>query len=307
MRNIHYFSATWCKSCQTIKEEISLLKHNVDIGDKQEKIIFSIIDIDEDSSLADEMEVVSVPSIVFVDDNQKIYSYNGSNILEIMKYIDLFLHSSDTLIQEISNDINKEKDIPPIYPSFKGVSEDNLITVQLSDEMNNIFSDTIIYHIVTNNLLTQVSPNISITISSNIESNNHLDLFEYNIPVLSNDGTCSNADRISSYSFNLAKYIYNVNNNTTSIYSDNHINYLLKLKSIVNLIYDISKGSEWIGIYRLLEVEDNKTNPQFKIKDRVLVKESYRGTNDVILNTSLCLMLNMLYILYSIYNMYIDS
>lgn len=93
-----------------------------------------------------------------------------------------------------------------------------------------------------------------------------LSLFEYRVPTLSLDGTCSNVHQLAKRPFNLATDAYNIPFNADSLRSHPATLRLHRLHHIVDHIYEVTKA-DWIGIYRCVNADGVVS----------LMKESYRG------------------------------
>ena len=68
-KTIVCFSATWCGPCRLIKP---ILEEIADEG----KSVF-IVDVDEEAKLADDFEIRSVPTMVFVEGGQEYNRLGG--------------------------------------------------------------------------------------------------------------------------------------------------------------------------------------------------------------------------------------
>lgn len=68
MKKIKYFTASWCRPCQSFKPTIQeLINEGNDI---------EIIDIDEDRKQSSEHEIHSIPTLIFQEDGK---TYNRSS------------------------------------------------------------------------------------------------------------------------------------------------------------------------------------------------------------------------------------
>lgn len=91
-------------------------------------------------------------------------------------------------------------------------------------------------------------------------------LYEYDIPQISPDGTCSITDKKNDAPYNLARTLgYDLN--PQSLRPNLHTLRLWRLKQVISQLYALSDVN-WSGVYR------KATNPQGEL---VLVKESYQG------------------------------
>jgi thioredoxin 1 len=81
MKTAKYFSATWCGPCRTFKpviQEAIADGHSIEI-----------VDVDENQSLAQQYQIMSVPTLVIEQDGQIVDSVVGAT-------------SKDDLIQRLS-------------------------------------------------------------------------------------------------------------------------------------------------------------------------------------------------------------
>ena len=81
------FSATWCGPCKMQKPIIEELK--AQYGDK---VTFTVIDVDEDASMAQKYSVHAIPTIIILNEGEMVNSFIGLTskeklATEISKYI----------------------------------------------------------------------------------------------------------------------------------------------------------------------------------------------------------------------------
>jgi thiol-disulfide isomerase/thioredoxin len=77
-KRVYYFGAKWCGPCQFVKPTFHKL------SEKYKKSIRSIhVDIDQEESLANEYNITSVPSFVFVDGDTEKHRLLGANAKEL--------------------------------------------------------------------------------------------------------------------------------------------------------------------------------------------------------------------------------
>jgi len=81
MKTAKYFSATWCGPCRVFKPVVQEL---IDEGHSIE-----MVDVDENQSLAQDYQIMSVPTLVIEQDGKIVDSVLGST-------------SKDDLIQRLS-------------------------------------------------------------------------------------------------------------------------------------------------------------------------------------------------------------
>ena len=291
-KSILCFSASWCKSCQSIKQDILAIKSRLEldcVDDATNDTIFKgtnhpslvYIDVDDDPSISDTYNVQALPCFLFIDQSEHIaFRYEGSDLDRINTYINAFVlddkESFASLVaQEVKTDTpSSEADDPnSAYPELDGVRMSDRIPV--TDIVNSLEGHSHSHH-AANELLQgryghQASPCPSGTTSLIAEK----DMFEYLVPMLSKDGTCSNSAILSPHPFNLATNVYKLKSLDGPEY-ERRLAYLTKLHHVVNLIYQVSNHAEWIGIYRLLQIRGSG-HPHYNDGTRVLVKEAYKG------------------------------
>jgi thioredoxin 1 len=68
MKKVIRFTASWCKPCEALKEILTFVETTVPI---------EVVDIDENSEIAIEYGVRSVPTMVMVEDNVVLKSIVG--------------------------------------------------------------------------------------------------------------------------------------------------------------------------------------------------------------------------------------
>lgn len=71
MKQILYFSAKWCSSCQTTTPIVEQFKKNNQVN-------VSVVDTDYDVSLTQQYNVKSIPTIVVLENGTEIKRYIGS-------------------------------------------------------------------------------------------------------------------------------------------------------------------------------------------------------------------------------------
>tara|TARA_B100000214_G_scaffold375038_1_gene359757 strand:+ start:3961 stop:4311 length:351 start_codon:yes stop_codon:yes gene_type:complete len=97
---LYYFSASWCKPCQSILNDIINLS-NIYTG----KVRFFKVDIDDDDNneICEKCGIVSVPSFLLFKDREYINRIVGANIETIIQ----FINKNCNIIVE-KNNLNKE-------------------------------------------------------------------------------------------------------------------------------------------------------------------------------------------------------
>lgn len=244
VKNVLYFSSKWCKNCKIIEaiinnliveyNELSFFKYDVDI------------DIDE----AEKFNIASLPTFIFMNNDNIQYEYTGSDIDELTIQIINFHNNDSSLI----TNSNKEVEEEIIWPRFFTISESNKVIVDIIPPVN------------------INSTNINDILTSQIEINNCdiNKLFIYKIPIISKNGTCSNSNIMSPNPFNLATNVYKIDKNI-DLRNHQKTQYLNRLYTVVELLYSCTQA-DWIGIYRMMDTvcANGITIP-------ALVKESYKG------------------------------
>lgn len=67
------FGATWCAPCQALAPKIDEMAQEFD-----GKALIGKVDIDEESDLATELGVMSVPTVIFFKDGEKVEQIAGN-------------------------------------------------------------------------------------------------------------------------------------------------------------------------------------------------------------------------------------
>lgn len=308
---ILFFSASWCKSCQSIKEDVLEIRSRLELSHKDstkdsnpQPPLLVYIDVDEDPGSSDAHNVQVLPCFVFIDQHdQSVFRYEGSDLRRINSYIDSFVLDDKMSFFELqlaAEDEDAASSIdssnPIVYPKLCGVRSDSLIFSV--DDVDNLYSGER-NHEAAHDILATVTAVATKFDQSLLQlSSSDKDLFEFLVPTLSKDGTCSNSAVLSPHPFNLATVVYGLKASSDHFEYQERRNYLTKLHRIVALIYEVSLHAEWIGIYRLLQVDDKHydsiRNGGLIDGDRVLVKEAYRGmciTQCFLIVCSLCQMI----------------
>ena len=70
MKTIKYFSATWCGPCQTFKPVMN------EIASEGYSVQF--IDIDQSSTIAEQYNVMSVPTVIIEENGSEVDRFVGS-------------------------------------------------------------------------------------------------------------------------------------------------------------------------------------------------------------------------------------
>ena len=82
------FGADWCRACSVIEPTIIALKKKYDAIEESNVSIMSI-DIDENPELSSKYKIKSIPTIIFIKDNEMVLKKSGvlneAQIEEIIK------------------------------------------------------------------------------------------------------------------------------------------------------------------------------------------------------------------------------
>ena len=62
MKTIYYFTADWCPPCKLTRPIVEELRH------EQTTAVFQVIDVDDNSSLANTFMVKSIPTFILFED-----------------------------------------------------------------------------------------------------------------------------------------------------------------------------------------------------------------------------------------------
>lgn len=85
MNGILYFTASWCVPCKKTKPIVQQLN-------EQHGGIFSIIDVDEQGSVASSYNIMSVPTFVLIENGLEIERYVGAkNEAQLKEMLDKVL------------------------------------------------------------------------------------------------------------------------------------------------------------------------------------------------------------------------
>ena len=82
---IFYFTASWCKPCQSIHDDLEKLSKSLDSN----KIIIYKIDIDEDDNteICEKCQVNSVPTFLLFKNRSLLSNISGANFKNIINMI----------------------------------------------------------------------------------------------------------------------------------------------------------------------------------------------------------------------------
>lgn len=239
------------------------------------------IDVDEDPGASDAHDVKVLPCFVFIDQHdQSVFRYEGSDLHRINTYIDSFVLDDKSFELQLAAEdaASIEASNPIVYPKLCGVRFDSLIFSV--DDIDCLYNGCKRNHEAAHDILIAELSAATVFDQSLLQLSDDRNLFEFLVPTLSKDGTCSNSAVLSPHPFNLATMVYGLKASDHFEYQ-NRRTYLTKLHRIVAMIHEVSNHAEWIGIYRLLQVDDkhfdNIRNGGLIDGDRVLVKEAYRG------------------------------
>lgn len=301
-KSILFFSASWCKSCQSIKQDVLAIRSRLELGRSndgrddsnftkdsypQPSPLLVYIDVDEDPGASDAHNVQVLPCFVFIDQyDQSVFRYEGSDLHRINTYIDSFVLDDKSFQLQLAAEIDAsiEASTPIVYPKLSGVRFDSLIFSV--DDVDSLYSNNHNHEAAHDILIAELSVVETATVfdQSLLQLSDDKDLFEFLVPTLSKDGTCSNSAVLSPHPFNLATVVYGLKSSSDHFEYQKRRTYLTKLHRIVALIHEVSNHAEWIGIYRLLQVDDQHfdsiRNGGIIDGDRVLVKEAYRGLHN---------------------------
>lgn len=76
MKKVIRFSATWCGPCKSLASSLE----GVDIG-----VPVEVVDIDENSKVAREYQIRSVPTMILIEDGKEKSRLLGANSVETIK------------------------------------------------------------------------------------------------------------------------------------------------------------------------------------------------------------------------------
>ena len=87
---LFYFTAKWCKPCQSIKP----LLQKISDGSDSRNLELYLVDIDENDKLAEEFKIKSVPSFFMFHKNKLKDKCSGSDIKKVQKLIKNTMNNS---------------------------------------------------------------------------------------------------------------------------------------------------------------------------------------------------------------------
>lgn len=257
------FSASWCKMCSHLIQEL-----------QKQSISFRKVDVDELSSLADRYDVTNLPKVLFFKNSKLIQSYTGSHINDFMQVY-------DAAKQGVEIHPTSDTGIEPTIPSIENIDTKNSylfpvksISLKDSSISNSLLNDIGLGDLsFTPNEMLQLNHVVSNIFSENSTENDSLSdeqilkLYQYNVPTISQDGTCSNIHQLAKRPFNLSTDAYGLEFSIENLRKNAMTTRLIRLNAIVSKIYELTQA-DWIGIYRLVVTDGSVPS---------LMKEAYFG------------------------------
>jgi thiol-disulfide isomerase/thioredoxin len=79
MKKVIMFSAQWCSPCQRTKPTFNSLKESTN------DVEYQLVDVDEQSWLAEKFDVRAVPTFVLLKDEKEVARMSGGAALEKLK------------------------------------------------------------------------------------------------------------------------------------------------------------------------------------------------------------------------------
>lgn len=278
-RVVLIFGAKWCKNCNILNNDILLIDEN------ELKLPIFKIDVDILPLLAEKYEATRLPTSIILHLNHKsedIYPvYVGSNIEAFKSWI---RNSSEGRLENkvpIRTLVDVDS-VEPIIPEILEIAHD-IYNEQIPQKQMTSFVSEDIQFI---NLVVAVGlGNMDIKLNDISNLNNGVKtifsnedtftevtieelekLYEYKIPTVSADGTCSNLDKLASKPFNLALNAYHIEYSPEILCNHLATYRLIKLGEIVNILRSLT-NADWIGLYRVVLADNIPT----------LLKEAYFG------------------------------
>lgn len=77
------FSAKWCGSCKSVTPKIEQLMA------EHPDIIYKHIDVDEDIDTAQQYEITTLPTFIFLEDTKEVKRIYGTNMNSIKEFIQI--------------------------------------------------------------------------------------------------------------------------------------------------------------------------------------------------------------------------
>jgi len=273
-----------------------------------EGIEFRKFDIDDENKIADTMGVSKVPCFLFLHKGKVNHEIVGAKVEEIIDFITIFSSaefiSSNQIIvaEDMASNFGEETDddfTELQVPEINIILDFPLNEIDVSSCWFHKFLlvDNSLYIGFRKNILTipqfwnsiglgslpiqfdsflhlnsivpdSISSVLSIVNTLQLDRSAIQELYEYCVPTVSIDGSCSNTRKMSKRPFNLATDAYKFKEfNDEDLQKHKCTVRLLTLKHIVDALYQLTNRAEWIGIYRLVSADGLPT----------LLKESYRG------------------------------
>jgi putative methionine-R-sulfoxide reductase with GAF domain len=247
-----------------------------------------VVDIDDVPEVSDLYGVGSLPTILFFKEGTIVGSYSGSDIDAIRAMLLDFAGGKLEASGDGASSIGATEPVyPPIAASLSckdrgrvsleaadGADTANLSISSISMLGLDLFIDSSASAAVPSNRVVANARSILVDIDA-LTDEIVRSMYEYRVPTISADGTCSNTEVLAKNPFNLAVNGYNLcaasKFSPTELKSHPMTERLVRLKSIVEGLYEITQA-DWIGLYRLVSDVADETAPV-----PTLMKESYRG------------------------------
>lgn len=291
------FGAAWCKNCSNFNPKLA--NASIEYG-----IPIFKVDVEEMQELGAMYDVKSLPCSIFLhrttlDTNPIVWdAYVGSDIEKMREKLTNFVQRDNRSVQ--SSIVSTEEDILLPIPDISCVVDNNRFPRIIVHQTNvddfpflhfHVFAsllknlvpsylehlsmcpdgDNIVLNALSCDYIPLVSPHATYDNTNDQDGRyNTPSLFEYKVPLMNAEGTCSNAAVLSKFPFSLLSNVYHLTpppslSGEAKRYDDVHTR-LVHLNNIVRLLYNYTRA-DWIGIYRMMDVNG----------ELALVKEAYFG------------------------------
>lgn len=81
------FSASWCMPCKMIAPMFDAMANS----DEYKDVVFVKIDVDENPEISEKYQVMSMPTFLFIRDNEVIDRFSGASVEKLKETIDVLL------------------------------------------------------------------------------------------------------------------------------------------------------------------------------------------------------------------------
>jgi len=79
------FSASWCMPCKMIAPMFDAMANS----DEYKDVVFVKIDVDENPEISEKYQIMSMPTFLFIRDNEVVDRFSGASVEKLKETIDL--------------------------------------------------------------------------------------------------------------------------------------------------------------------------------------------------------------------------